>query len=419
MGNSNIKIAIIDNDSDFLFFAEKMFEVNEYHVKTGTDFEEIGDINNFSLVISEVKSAPVKILHSNTPIIGLYEGDKEEKDIVNLFRKGFSDLLKKPVFDDELFGVIHNHVNNKHDHEDIDYSSEVIKYRTLLDKRTGELVLRKNELEKANEKIIELNNQLKKKIDPQFKAIITSEIQASYGKMIQGIIHNMNTPISTIKGGLDLLSMSFKKDMDNNVPRPDYEKYRKRIERLMTGTDNLIDIVKNMKTRSKNESVNEPVDIDINELIENELEFLRSNMFFKHQVKKDINLTPSLPKINAIYSEISLIIGNVVSNALDAMYDTPIKEIIIKSELNGKNIDITVQDSGSGISSENIDKIFDIFYTTKKNAHEINGISSPTGNGVGLYIVKELIKKYNGNIKFSTKQNSGTKFILSFPISSE
>ena len=151
-----------------------------------------------------------------------------------------------------------------------------------------------------------------------------------------------------------------------------------------------------------------PQNINVNEVINDELEMCEHNIFFKHYVVVNKNLSDDIKFTNAVYSDISLCIANILNNAIDAMQNSIDKELTIKSFMQDDYIVIQISDSGCGIAEENFDKIFDINYSSKLDNN--NG-----GYGIGLALTKAIIEKSNGKIEVSSIINKGTTFTLYFP----
>jgi len=103
------------------------------------------------------------------------------------------------------------------------------------------------------------------------------------------------------------------------------------------------------------------------------------------------------------------IAGNLIDNALDSMNmmsdseEGEIKELVFGVFTNPGSLLITVDDTGSGISEENRDKIFNQGFSTKGS-----------GRGIGLYHTKQLVESLGGNISFESQIGVGTNFIVSF-----
>jgi signal transduction histidine kinase len=95
---------------------------------------------------------------------------------------------------------------------------------------------------------------------------------------------------------------------------------------------------------------------------------------------------------------------NLIENSIAAQPDGG--KIILKTvRLDQDNLEITVADSGSGINPEELNKIFDLYYTTKEK-----------GNGIGLSIVHKIISEHGGSISVQSKVKSGTEFSIILPV---
>lgn len=108
------------------------------------------------------------------------------------------------------------------------------------------------------------------------------------------------------------------------------------------------------------------------------------------------------------YSHYDSLFRNIFINSLDAVKETFSKEITVKMQKfqDINTAEITINDSGVGISNENIDKIFDPFFSTKPN----------TGTGLGLNEAKRIVELYNGEISVNSVVQGGTQFIIKFTI---
>jgi|GEM_PF-886155 len=248
---------------------------------------------------------------------------------------------------------------------------------------------------------------------------------SSIGTMIQGIAHNMNSPLTGILGRIQLLERRLKKQKER-LTSLSRELYLKEIDEILeeyekalldiTSTnenvDKLAGMIKNMMYKSRQEQTEELQLININELLREELAFLEANMFFKHDVTKEYNLNESIPFIKAVYSDFSQSIMNIITNALDAMYYSEKKKLTVTTRFVRNHIDLDIHDTGIGIKEEHLSKIFDPFFTTKPtNSND----ASPSGIGLGLHSCYILLKKYN--VRIEAKSGPGdTTFTLRIPV---
>ena len=226
---------------------------------------------------------------------------------------------------------------------------------------------------------------------------------AAIGQLATGIAHNLNTPISVILGNAELLQL---KDQES----PELGKIIRQAEKMNS-------IIQSLLTKSSREQTKKPQNFDLNLMIASELEIFKANLEFKHNVNKNLNFGENIPEFYAVYSEFSQSIMNIIQNALDSMYKKEKKELSIKTSFDGENVFIKIGDTGCGISEKNYSKLFDPFYTTKP-AIEDRIKDEPTGTGLGLSSVRNLLSDYGVEINFESEVNNGTTVILKIPYSS-
>jgi signal transduction histidine kinase len=100
---------------------------------------------------------------------------------------------------------------------------------------------------------------------------------------------------------------------------------------------------------------------------------------------------------------------NLISNALDAMGESPIRELIIAAvrDAEQKRVALTISDTGEGIAPENMERIFDPFFTTKEVGQ---------GTGLGLSVSYSITEKHNGRIEVESVPGEGSTFTLLLPV---
>lgn len=229
---------------------------------------------------------------------------------------------------------------------------------------------------------------------------------AQVGFYVSGIVHNLRNPIQVIFGYIDALKLQ-----RIDIPELDFMKQ---------ATKNMIDIIENILTKLRKESSIEATEVDLNMLLQSEMEFLKANYFFKHEIIKRFNFTENLPPVRGLYGDFSQAIMNIIYNALDAMKDCDEKKLRLTTFFNKDQdmVCISISDTGPGIPKELHKRIFQPFFTTKTaNNESSHGIFS--GSGLGLSNSLALIKHYSGKIEFTTKPNAGTTFIISIPAANQ
>lgn len=151
----------------------------------------------------------------------------------------------------------------------------------------------------------------------------------------------------------------------------------------------------------------ELIKINIKDLVKENIKFIQN--YYK-DCRIDINLQNSPTIISGCRDFLDQIITNLTINAIEACRPSEGHIIVTvkKDEKNSQFFNIVVKDNGCGIQPNDIDKIYDLHYTTKK-----------TGFGIGLYLVRTAVKLLNGKIMCESIPDSGTTFTVSLPISQD
>jgi C4-dicarboxylate-specific signal transduction histidine kinase len=136
---------------------------------------------------------------------------------------------------------------------------------------------------------------------------------------------------------------------------------------------------------------------------------LLENQLKNKNIKTEVNLPSDLPPIRAVESQIEQVFLNIMGNAIDAICDTaPIQRLIaVAGRCDGEVLNITVRDTGGGMSDVQLEKLFDPFFTTKEVGK---------GTGLGGSISYGIVTGFGGSLKASN-WDEGAQITLSFPIS--
>jgi signal transduction histidine kinase len=136
-------------------------------------------------------------------------------------------------------------------------------------------------------------------------------------------------------------------------------------------------------------------------------------LFYKHNIEKSFELDPNLRAIPGSYGDFSHALLNIIINSIDALLDSPVRKLTIRSKYTEREIRLEVEDTGVGIALEDINKIFLPFFSTK-NRHRKDGI--PSGAGLGLAIARKVLEPYNVRFEVHSQMGSGTLMILHIPV---
>jgi two-component system nitrogen regulation sensor histidine kinase NtrY len=147
-----------------------------------------------------------------------------------------------------------------------------------------------------------------------------------------------------------------------------------------------------------------PHPADINEVIESALSMFNGRL---DGIGLHKSLAPDLPKVMADAEAIKRAVANLVDNAAEAMHDSLVREIQISTALVASRdaVEITVADTGHGVTRELKEKLFLPYFSTRKR-----------GTGLGLAIVSRVIEEHHGSIRVEENQPVGTRFIVELPV---
>ena len=111
-----------------------------------------------------------------------------------------------------------------------------------------------------------------------------------------------------------------------------------------------------------------------------------------------------LPPVDADPDRVKQVLLNILLNALAAMPDGG--RLSVESSIRKDGLEVVIADTGEGISSENMPRIYDPYFTSK-----------PAGTGLGLAVVQKIMDAHGGRVQIESRAGAGTKVVLSFPVS--
>ena len=223
------------------------------------------------------------------------------------------------------------------------------------------------------------------------KQVKMQERLASLGKLAGGIAHEFNNPLDGVMRYTNLCLDHTHED----------EVLREYLMEIKQGLKRMANIVKNLLACARN-SPPTMQKVDLNHTIDQVLQDLDPYLVQKN-IKLAKHFAHDLPQITDL--GIERIVSNLVKNAIDAIEQEGTIEV--STALEKHMIKIQISDSGQGIPKEDLDKIFEPFYTTK---------DIDKGCGLGLTIVSEIVRYYNGKIDVRSKMNHETVFTVLLPI---
>ena len=221
---------------------------------------------------------------------------------------------------------------------------------------------------------------------------------SSIGLLAAGVAHEVNTPLAVISSYTQMLGKQLQGDPQKAGL----------LEKITRQTFRASEIVNNLLNFSRT-SGSEIGDVDVNKVIAETLALLE-HQFKVAKVQVENVFEPKLPPIRGNAGRLQQVFLNLFLNAKDAM---PGGGTLRVATLNGESVSVSVSDTGSGIAPENIQRIYDPFFTTKTSPRE----GQARGTGLGLSVTYGIIQEHAGKIRVESHPGQGTTFTLDFPMS--
>ncbi len=225
------------------------------------------------------------------------------------------------------------------------------------------------------------------------KDMLVAERLSMTGKLARTIAHEVRNPLTNLNLALDQLKDEMPSDNESVKLYSDIiERNANRIEQL----------IGEMLSSSKPRELNLEL-VDVNELVEDALQ-LTIDRLNLNQMKLEREFTPDLPRIFVDREKIKIAIVNIVVNATEAMQ--PERGVLrIATEHKPGMLNLVISDNGKGIPFDDIEKLFDPFFTAKQG-----------GMGLGLTSTKNILDSHSAQIDVSSTVGAGTSFTITFKL---
>lgn len=302
----------------------------------------------------------------------------------------------------------------------------------ILEKNVAE---RTEELSTANKQLNEALVSLK---DAQTQ-LVDAEKMASLGQLTAGIAHEINNPINFVKSNINPLKLDIKDIFEiigeynrlHTLNAADINIYRQELKQIAElqqqvdvdfiktevgqliqgiedGAERTAEIVRGLRTFSRLDE-SELKTVNVHDGIDSTIVLVRNNIPFDVQVIREFNADGN---IECYPGKLNQVFMNIISNGLQAINAKPNKgdnESITIATRNKNNglLEISIKDTGIGMTEEVKHRVFEPFFTTKDVGE---------GTGLGMAIVFKIIEKHHGKIDIISSPGNGAEFILTLPV---
>lgn len=289
---------------------------------------------------------------------------------------------------------------------------------------------RTSELQHLNEELAAGRQALEvayKELQAKQATILQQDKMACIGQLAAGVAHDINNPIGFVAGNLEVLQNFWNKmavynsaltellERHNNGDdmaalstlrskyKIDYllDEIPEVMNECFEGVERVNKIILNLKGFSRIDEA-EAEAVNINQCLDSTIGIIRNEIRYKAEIKKNYG---QLPPLYCNPQQLNQVFMNLLINAAQAIERWG--KIVITTRADKDNLWISIRDSGVGIPPNDLQQIFEPFYTTKEVG---------VGTGLGLSIVAEIIKKHQGEISVSSQLQQGTEFSIRLPL---
>jgi two-component system NtrC family sensor kinase len=253
----------------------------------------------------------------------------------------------------------------------------------------------KSDLEEWGRTLEEKVKQRTEELGAMQVRVAQSERLASLGMLAAGVAHEVNNPLGAI---LTLTALTLE-DMQKDDPN------RGNLEEVVRQSARCRDIVRGLLDFSR-QSKTEKELVDVNKIIEETLALVaKQAQFFNVNIIR--NCDPDLPWVMGDQSQLQQVFMNILMNAVQAMDERGTITVVTRHVASASCIELAISDTGRGIPAEQIDRIFDPFFTSK---------TSGEGTGLGLSIAYGIVTTHGGTISVRSEIGKGSTFTIRLPL---
>jgi two-component system NtrC family sensor kinase len=254
----------------------------------------------------------------------------------------------------------------------------------------GELV----ELTETFNSMVQSIAERDERLQESARKITESKKLATLGQLAAGIAHEINNPL----GGIVMYSHMLKEDLVKAENRENVIKIAREADRCKAIVKGLLDFARQTKP--------ERTESNINHVLNEVIALLEQQSIF-HNISIVKDESPNIPLIEVDVGQMQEVFMNLILNAAQAMDGSGTLTAITRLVDEATVVLVEIRDTGPGIPSDKVDKIFEPFYTTKEIGR---------GTGLGLSIAYGIIERHHGSIEVVSEVGVGTSFFVRLPV---
>jgi PAS domain S-box-containing protein len=257
--------------------------------------------------------------------------------------------------------------------------------------------LRKHE-EQLEELVAERTRELREAQQEKERVLehlIQAEKMTAVGTLVSGIGHEINNPLYVVLAAAEALT-----------DEQDLAQCRAYGHEIIKQAKNMAETVKSLSRYAQPGARHDLQRMDLNTSVAGAVR-LAGSVLRDNRIEIKTTTSP-VPDILAKPEEVQQVVFNIVRNAIQAITDRGLVEIRTAQE--GDWVIVRIQDTGTGIPAEHLNRVFDPFFTTK---------GPDEGEGLGLFVVRQIVTRYGGTIDVENVTGGGARFVIRFPVADQ
>ena len=296
------------------------------------------------------------------------------------------------------------------------YAEREQRVRELVEERTAEIKAANEQLQREiNERrqAEKARSQAEAELESQRTLSMRSDRLRSLGEMAAGIAHELNQPLSGVRGLAELTIL----DQEETVEFSSDE-LEARLQQIVDQADRMENIIQRVRMFAREAGKPEQSLVSVNDVVKSGIELV-SGHYRAHGLLVEMDLTEGLPPVLANPYSLEEVILNLLNNARDALDErgptgwSTNNRILVRTGINAANpttVAIDVVDSGVGMPPDIAARVFDPFFTTK---------DPDKGTGLGLAICQSIVVESGGWLEIDSTAGEGTTVTISLPTATE
>ncbi len=372
------RILIVDDEEDLRYVLSRQLRKDGYQIDTAVDGEDAVQKmreNDYAVILTDMKmprrdglgvvSSARELLPEAEIIVLTGHGSLE--NALQAFKSGnIFEYLLKPLDDIAVLNTI-----------------------------VARAIERRN-LRRHNRQLFEQLQQAYEELKQKSEQLIQQEKMSAVGTLAAGVAHELNNPLTAVVGFAQMIQEKLTAKRPTNWDDTEYERFMRAVENLVQGAHRARDIVSSLLRFSRASRPEARSPVDIHQVIRDTFVFTE-HLFLRHGISLQKQLASELPPVWGNASRLQHVFTNILINAQQATPSGGTVAVQTQYDPERGGVWVHIQDTGEGIPPEEIELIFEPFYTRKQE-----------GTGLGLSITKQIVEEHDGEIQIQSEQGKGT-----------